>query len=95
MADDWTPEDDEDARTLERYRRAHKTERDLKPKVRDIAIKEMRRGATIAQLHELTGLLPEVFRRIARDNDIPVAEKYQGRAERLRARKAAAEKPDT
>jgi hypothetical protein len=93
MADDWTPEDDEDARTLERYRRAHKTERDLKPTVREIAIKEMRRGATITQLHERTGLLPEVFRRLARDNDIPVAEKYQSRAEQLRARKAA-EQPD-
>ncbi len=88
MTTEWTP-DDENARTYERYRRAHKTEKDLKPTVRELAVADLRRGATINQLSERTGLLPEVFRRLAREHDIPVAEKYKSRAEQLRARRAA------
>lgn len=88
MTSDWTP-DDETARTFSRYRKALLTERDLKPTVRELAVVELRNGATAAQLSDATGMTPEVFRRLAREHDIPVAEKYRSRAELFRARTAA------
>ncbi|MEE6264941.1 hypothetical protein V2E29_04670 [Streptomyces diastatochromogenes] len=89
MTSDWTPDDEEAAQTFSRYRKALKAERDLKPKVRTFAVAELRKGATAAQLSAATGMTPEVFRRLAREHDIPVAEKYQSRADLFRARTAA------
>lgn len=88
MTTDWTP-DEKYARDAARYRQAKRTERELKPTIRTGAIDELRRGATPAQLAEITGESAEVFRRIRDANDIPVDPRYQSRAELARARKAA------
>jgi len=69
MATDYEP--NEDLATLfARYKRARMTEKQLLPLVKKAVPGEMRKGATVGQLAELTGLTDEVFRRIARDNDI-------------------------
>lgn len=88
MTSDWSPTEDE-ARTFARYKRAKETEKELKPAVRAIGLEGLRKGATPAQLGELTGESPEVFRRIRDANDIPVDPRYQSRAELARARKEA------
>lgn len=88
MTSDWTPTEEE-ARTLARYKKARETEKELKPATRDIALVGLRKGATPAQLAELTGESVETFRRIRDANDIPVDPRYQSRAELARARKAA------
>lgn len=88
MTSDWTP-DEEEARTLARYKKARETEKELKPDVRAIGLNGLRKGATPAQLSELTGESPEVFRRIRDAHNIPVDPRYQSRAELARARKAA------
>lgn len=88
MTADYKP-DDETARTYARYKRAVKTERELKDTVRAKAVEDLRNGAKIADLAEWTGLTEEVFRRLARKHDIPVDPRYAGRAELLRARHAA------
>ena len=82
--------DPERTKTYNRYRQAIRTERELKPTVRTMAVEDLRAGATVAQLATETGMTVEVFRRLARDNDIPVNERYRGRAEKFRARVAAA-----
>lgn len=89
MATEWTP-DDGYARDAARYKQARKVERDLKPAIRAGAVDELKRGATPAQLAELTGESAEVFRRIRDENDIPVDPRYESRAKLARARKAAA-----
>lgn len=81
------------AKTYGRYRDALRTERKLKPEVRQLAIDDLRAGITVAQLAEATGMTPEVFRRIARDNDIPVDARYAERAEKFRSRAATATEP--
>lgn len=63
--DDWTP-DDEAERLYGRYRRALETERELKDPVRAQAARDLKAGASVTQLAKLTGMTPEVFRRIAR-----------------------------
>lgn len=83
--------DPDNAKTYSRYRDALRAERKLKPDVRRLAVDDLRAGITVAQLAEATGMTPEVFRRIARDNDIPVDTRYQERAEKFRARAAASE----
>lgn len=61
----WTP-DEETARTYARYRKALETERELRDPVREQAARDLHAGATVTQLAKLTGMTPEVFRRIAR-----------------------------
>lgn len=67
--DAWTPPDDTE-RLYSRYRRALETERELKNPVREQAARDLRAGATVTQLARLTGMTPEVFRRIARAEGI-------------------------
>lgn len=88
MTSDWTPTEEE-ARTLARYKKARETEKELKPVTRVIGLGALRKGATPAQLAELTGESAETFRRLRDANDIPVDPRYQSRAELARARKAA------
>ncbi|MFJ2110600.1 hypothetical protein ACIOEX_01505 [Streptomyces sp. NPDC087850] len=85
---DWTPTKEE-AATLETYRQAKKTLRDLKEPVRDIGLRALQQGASPAQLGKLAGETAEVFRRIRDANNIPVDPRYEGRAELARRRKAA------
>ncbi|MGW3427981.1 hypothetical protein ACWDHW_08490 [Streptomyces melanosporofaciens] len=94
MTSDWTPTEEE-ARSLARYKKAKETEKELKPVIRAIGLEGLRKGATPAQLSQLTGESAEVFRRIRDTHDIPVDPRYQSRAELARARKAAVSKPDT
>ncbi|MFF0166794.1 hypothetical protein [Streptomyces prasinus] len=61
----WTP-DDEAERLYGRYKRALETERELKDPVREQAALDLKSGASVTQLAKLTGMTPEVFRRIAR-----------------------------
>lgn len=61
----WTP-DEEAERLYSRYRRALETERELKTPVREQAARDLKAGASVTQLAKLTGMTPEVFRRIAR-----------------------------
>lgn len=63
--DNWAPDEDA-ARTFARYRKAIETERELNKPVRELATTALREGATVTQLARLTGMTPEVFRRIAR-----------------------------
>lgn len=80
-----TPTDPQErARIYARYRKAHETTKELKPIVDAMATEDLARGATIAHLAEVTGMLPEVFRRKARKADVPVDPRYKERAERLR-----------
>jgi predicted GIY-YIG superfamily endonuclease len=71
------------------YREAREEARLLRPIVLAGAVDELKRGATPAQLAELTGESAEVFRRIREANDIPVDPRYESRAELARARKKA------
>lgn len=89
MAPDWTP-DEKYAREAARYKQAKKTERELKPTIRAGAVDELKRGATPAQLAELTGESGEVFRRLREEHGIAVDPRYESRAELARARKKAA-----
>ncbi|MEU3613487.1 hypothetical protein ABZ725_14385 [Streptomyces sp. NPDC006872] len=88
MTSDWTPTEEE-ARTLARYKKAREVERELKPATRIIGLEALHKGATPAQLAELTGESAETFRRLRDANDIPVDPRYQSRAELARARKVA------
>lgn len=85
MTAHWTPDHDT-AQTFDSYREALKTERDLKPTVQALALDALKAGGTITQLSRLTGMTPEVFRRMARKHDIPVDSRYQERAEATRKR---------
>lgn len=69
MATDYEPNEDI-AALFARYKRARMTEKQLLPLVKKAAPGEMRKGATIGRLAELTGLTDEVFRRIGRANEI-------------------------
>lgn len=77
-----TPTDPtERSRIYQRYRQALRTERELKPLVRAMAAEDLAASrATVAQLSESTGMTPEVFRRIAREADVPVDPRYEERA---------------
>lgn len=52
------------------YRQVLEETRQLLPEVRDMAVRELRAGATVGQLAKLTGLTPEWFRRIAREEGV-------------------------
>ncbi|MBB0232439.1 hypothetical protein [Streptomyces calidiresistens] len=62
--------DPERAALFSEYRQVRQRERELLPKIKEAAIEEMRRGATIGQLSADTGLNREVFRRLAREHDL-------------------------
>lgn len=82
-----TPTDpDERARIYERYRKAHLTQKQLKPLVDAMADEDLSAGTTTKQLSELTGIGEEVFRRKARKAELPVNERYRERAEAMRKR---------
>lgn len=71
MATDTYEPDEETAALFARYRRAKELEETLRPQVKERAIREMRDAdATVGALHRLTGMTDEVFRRLARENDI-------------------------
>lgn len=74
----------ERARIYERFRKANADVKKYKPVVDAMAAEDLAVGATIRELAERTGLLPEVYRRMARKLDIPVDPRYAERAERLR-----------
>ncbi|SHL73996.1 GIY-YIG nuclease family protein [Streptomyces yunnanensis] len=86
--------DSESEKLCGEYREALEEVRFLRPIVTELAVAELRKGATAAQLSAATGMTPEVFRRLAREHDIPVAEKYQSRADLFRARTAADKQTD-
>lgn len=66
----YTP-DDETAALFTRYKRAKETEAQLLPLVKAKAVEDMRhKGASIVDLQRRTGITNEVFRRLARDNEI-------------------------
>jgi hypothetical protein len=90
-----TPTDPtERAKTYSRYKQALRTERDLKPTVRAMAAEDLKAGAaTVAQLAEATGMTPEVFRRIARDLELPVDPRYEERAAASRKKPAQKRTP--
>lgn len=69
MPTDYEPDEDM-AALFAQYKRARATEKKLLPLVKKAAPGEMRKGATVGRLAELTGLTDEVFRRIGRDNNI-------------------------
>jgi GIY-YIG catalytic domain len=71
------------------YREAREEIRMLRPLVRAGAVVELRRGASPAQLAELTGDSAEVFRRLREEHGIAVDPRYESRAELARARKRA------
>lgn len=66
MPKDYKPPHDAND-VFTRYKELYEGERELKPTMREMAERELKAGATIGQLARLTGLTPEVFRRMARD----------------------------
>ncbi|MFE0104531.1 hypothetical protein [Streptomyces sp. NPDC059009] len=66
---DYTPPQDT-SRLFARYKRIREQEAELRPEVHDMAVRELRGGATVGQLARLSGLTPEYFRRIAREEGI-------------------------
>ncbi|GAA0704697.1 hypothetical protein GCM10010193_69620 [Kitasatospora atroaurantiaca] len=80
----------ERAKIFARYRQALKTERELKPLVRVMAAQDLKAGtATVAELARSTGMTAEVFRRMARDLEVPVDPRYEERAAASRKKPAA------
>jgi hypothetical protein len=90
MTKNWKP-DNETAEIFASYRDAIETERRLKPDVRERAEAALKAGATGTQLSRLTGMTPEVFRRMARDLDLPVDPRYAERAAASRRKRPTAE----
>lgn len=90
----WTP-DPETAEIFATYAEAIRTERDLKADVRERAEAALKAGATGTQLSRLTGMTPEVFRRMARDLALPVDPRYAERAAASRKRPGAEEPTPT
>jgi hypothetical protein len=66
MTKDYKPPKDA-AEVFSNYKALYEGERDLKPSMREMAQRELKAGATVGQLARLTGLTPEVFRRMARE----------------------------
>lgn len=81
----WTPDEDT-AALFATYKQAVETERANKAAVRDIAREALQNHATVNQLARLTGMTPEVFRRMARDLEVPIDPRYLERAEAARQR---------
>jgi hypothetical protein len=69
MATDWEP-DEETTALYARFKRNRAAYEQTLKQVKDTAPDRLREGATAGRLAKLTGLTDEVFRRIARDNDI-------------------------
>lgn len=69
MATNWEPDEDTTA-LYARFKRTRATYDQLLKEIKDTAPAQMRAGATAGRLAKLTGLTDEVFRRIARDNNI-------------------------
>ena len=70
MSRDTHTPDEEATKLFTRYKRIRETEIELRDEVRTTAAAELKAGATVGQLAKLTGLTPEYFRRIARENDV-------------------------
>jgi hypothetical protein len=70
MTRDVHTPDEEATKLFTRYKRIRETEIELRDEVRTTAAAELKAGATVGQLAKLTGLTPEYFRRIARENDV-------------------------
>jgi hypothetical protein len=62
----YTPPDDR-AQLYARFKRHNDAVKELTPEVRKAAAEELKAGAGVGELAKLTGLTPEVFRRIARE----------------------------
>ncbi|MFE9735444.1 GIY-YIG nuclease family protein [Streptomyces sp. NPDC005863] len=62
------PEDP--AELYAKYRKALEERRALEPQIKAIAARALREGAPVGQLAKLTGMTPEVFRRIARTEGV-------------------------
>jgi len=58
---------DEDAKYFAKFKHHNDAVRDLTPGMRERATQALKDGASVSQLAKLTGLTPEVFRRIARE----------------------------
>lgn len=69
MATDWEP-DEETAALYARFKRIRAAHDQMLKQIKEGAPSQLRAGATAGRLSKLTGLTDEVFRRIARDNDI-------------------------
>lgn len=80
-------------RVLGAYREVREEARALRPTMLELALRELKRGATPAQLAELTGESAEVFRRLREAHGIAVDPRYESRAELARARKKAVPPP--
>lgn len=68
------------------YKSVSERERELRQLVKAAAVQELKAGATVSQLAKLTGLTPEYFRRIAREEGVarlrpPTVGKLKGREE--------------
>ncbi|MEV5595992.1 hypothetical protein [Streptomyces sp. NPDC052496] len=85
MADAWTLGEETAARYA-KYRRALKTAREMKEEIRQLALEDLRAGASTEALAALTGETAEVYRRLARAHDIEPPAAYKGRAELFRQR---------
>lgn len=66
MPKDYKPPKDA-AEVFATYKAHYEGERSAKPSMREMAQRELKAGATVGQLARLTGLTPEVFRRMARE----------------------------
>ncbi|MFF0409146.1 hypothetical protein ACFYUY_01755 [Kitasatospora sp. NPDC004745] len=53
------------AKTFASYKKAYEAERDLKPRMKEVAEGAIRTGASNQELAALTGLTPEYFRKLA------------------------------
>ena len=84
---DYTPPDDA-AQVFARFKRANEVVKALLPEVKELAARELKAGATVRELAELTSLTDELFRRIARAEGVErlrpptVGREVDGRAEK-------------
>lgn len=62
--------DDDTAALYASYKRHLEAERELRDQVREAATRDLKAGAGVGDLAKLTGMTPEVFRRIARAEGI-------------------------
>lgn len=69
MTTDFEP-DEETTAALARFKRTHQAHKQQLKQIKEMAPGLMRKGATVGQLAEWTGLTDEVFRRIGRANEI-------------------------
>lgn len=79
------------AQLFARYKRAHQTERELKPDMREAAMEAIRAGASNQELAALTDLTPEFFRKIAIEIGVDNRRKAPTVGREAEARRGAAE----